>query len=234
MSRRSTTTSTLRTAATKDPAADASMRILSGHRRAAAAPSNLPPRGAASQGDRAASTVLPAANRAAPTPRNTRPPTARKAPRAAPAPRLPRANSSEPAPASGSLSETTTRSRQPDHRSPALPLGGTRDSPAYPRFAAAWCRKQQWRDGAAAHRRPCSDSTDHRARCYEPEEGSCPRCCWTALVGVGRRRPCRDSTPVARRVTRVFAIRPILRRWKRSSRSCAPLATIPTAAGGAV
>ncbi len=27
-------------------------------------------------------------------------------------------------------------------------------------------------------------------------------CCWTALVGVGRRRPCRDSTPVARRVTR--------------------------------
>jgi hypothetical protein len=79
MSRRSTTTSTLRTAATKDPAADASMRILSGHRRAAAAPSNLPPRGAASQGDssldrpagcqpgRADSTEHP-------------PPTARKAP----------------------------------------------------------------------------------------------------------------------------------------------------------
>ena len=79
MSRRSTTTSTLRTAATKDPAADASMRILSGHRRAAAAPSNLPPRRAASQGDssldrpagcqpgRADSTEHP-------------PPTARKAP----------------------------------------------------------------------------------------------------------------------------------------------------------
>ena len=49
--------------------------------------------------------------------------------------------------------------------------------------------------------------------------------CSIVPVGVDRRRRCRDSTPVTRQVTRVCVTRPIRRRSKRLSPSCAPPAT---------
>jgi hypothetical protein len=72
---------------------------------------------------------------------------------------------------------------------------------------------------------------DPRARSASPRRESCPSCCSIALVDVGRRRPCPDSTPVVRRATRACATRRIRRRSRRSSRSCAPPATARTAGG---
>jgi hypothetical protein len=69
---------------------------------------------------------------------------------------------------------------------------------------------------------------------HEPEEGLCPSYCSTALVDVDRRRRCRDSAPATLQATRGCATRPIRRRWRRSSPSCAPPVTARMAADCAV
>ena len=102
---------------------------------------------------------------------------------------------------------------------------GTRDSGGDPGPAAASYRERQSRIAmpagsvASLRTRPILGSSD------EPEEGSCLSCCSIALVDADHRRPCRDSTPADRRVTRVCAIPPIRLRSRRSSPSCAPPAT---------
>ena len=129
---------------------------------------------------------------------------------------------------------SSSRSTQSATGSPTpLLLRGTRDSPAYPRFAAAWCRKQQWRRAPLRSVASVSDWTIIEPVATSPRRGHVQ----VLLDRAGRRRS-RATMPGfhAGRPPRNkgLAIRPILRRWKRSSRSCAPLATIPTAAGCAV
>lgn len=94
---------------------------------------------------------------------------------------------------------------------PALHLG------AHRRHGMGWCCRFD-ADGTAAVNlvAPLRDRSRSRSAMsrailglvHEPEDGSCPSSYWIAPAEAGHRRPCQDSTPADRRVTRASGIRP--------------------------